>query len=297
MLLRTGVLLGLAGIVLTTSGCGSVGVSDDLEMVIIDTQKRVRKLNDELGGSVEKLNSTTSELYARVNAAEESSMRLQNVVEENQTRLDQLSKDLAKFRDTLYRHFNLSTGGSAAVMPGNVVIEPPASSAAMPTNEYAVESVDSTTLPPATGTPATGTPATPAPAGQDPVELYTKAQRTFASSQDNPALIPQAIQEFDAFLAQYPDTSRLSANAYFWKGKCYLNLSQYENAIQTFEGLRTKFPSEDKVPFAMQNQAVAHNALGQTSEAVALLEQVISKYPASPVAEQAKIDLQKLKGN
>jgi hypothetical protein len=28
-----------------------------------------------------------------------------------------------------------------------------------------------------------------------------------------------------------------------------------------------------------------------------LLEQVIANYPASPVAEQAKIDLQKLKGN
>lgn len=290
MLLRTGVLVGLAGLVLSASGCGTVGVSDDLEMVIIDTQKRVRKLNDELGTSVEQLNSTTSELYARVNAAEESSMRLQNVVEENQGRLDQLSKDLAKFRDTLYRHFNLSTGGASPISQPPVSIEPPASAAALPTADYSVDPA-STNLPAAT-------PVAPVAGGsQDPVELYTKAQRTFASSQDNPALIPQAIQEFDDFLAQYPDTSRLSANAYFWKGKCYLNLSQYENAIQTFEGLRTKFPSEDKVPFAMQNQAVAHNALGQSTQAMTLLEQVIANYPASPVAEQAKIDLQKLKGN
>jgi tol-pal system protein YbgF len=282
--------------VLSASGCGSVGVSDDLEMVIIDTQKRVRKLNDELGSSVEKLNSTTSELYARVNAAEESSMRLQNVVEENQGRLDQLSKDLAKFRDTLYRHFNLSTGGAGAVAQPPVSIEPPAYATPLPTGDYTVDPAN-TNLPPAAPVAPGAAAAPAAPAGQDPVELYTKAQRTFASSQDNPALIPQAIQEFDAFLAQYPDTSRLSANAYFWKGKCYLNLSQYENAIQTFEGLRTKFPSEDKVPFAMQNQAVAHNALGQSTQAMTLLEQVIANYPASPVAEQAKIDLQKLKGN
>src|SRR5690606_16243277 len=127
----------------------------------------------------------------------DTSMRLQNVVEENQGRLDQLTRDLAKFRDTLYRHFNLSLGAGSSAPPAfdQVVIEPPASAAAV--NEYATNPVSSTTLPPASPPPA--------PSGPDPVELYSKAQRTFASSQDNPALIPQAIQEFDAFLSQYPN--------------------------------------------------------------------------------------------
>jgi tol-pal system protein YbgF len=265
-----------------------MGVSNDLELVIIDTQKRVRKLNEELGSSVEQLNSTTTELYARVNAAEDTSMRLQNVVEENQRRLDDLTRDLSDFRNTLYRHFNLSVGAggaSAGFDSSPVVVEPPVAPATFGT---AVND------PLPAGPPPAGVAPSNAP---DPVDLYTKAQRTFASAQDNPTLNAQAISEFDAFLAQYPNTPRLSANAHFWKGKSYLNLAQYENAIGTFEQLRTQFPTEDKVPFAMQNQAVAHNALGQVDRAIALLEEVIAKFPASPVAEQARLDLQKLKGS
>lgn len=289
MLVRSGFMLLAAGAILGASGCESMGVSKDLELVIIDTQKRVRKLNEELGGSVEQLNATTTELYARVNAAEDTSLRLQNVVEENQRRLEDLTRDIRDFRNTLYRHFNLSVGAGVSAPPPTfdsspVVVEPPASTAA-----FGVGPNDP--LPP--GPPPAGIPAASAP---DPVELYTKAQRTFASAQDNPALTQQAITEFDAFLAQYPNTPRLSANAHFWKGKSYLNLAQYENAIRTFEDLRAQFPAEDKVPFAMQNQAVAHNALGQVDRAIALLEDVIARFPASPVAEQARLDLQKLKG-
>jgi outer membrane protein assembly factor BamD (BamD/ComL family) len=47
----------------------------------------------------------------------------------------------------------------------------------------------------------------------------------------------------------------------------------------------------------MHNQAVAHSNLGQASEAISLMEEVVADYPISPAAEQAKIDLNKLRGN
>ncbi|NLF56403.1 MAG: tetratricopeptide repeat protein, partial [Candidatus Hydrogenedens sp.] len=59
---------------------------------------------------------------------------------------------------------------------------------------------------------------------------------------------------------------------------------------------RSRFPNDTKVPFAMHNQAVAHSRLGQTAEADRLMQAVIDQYPMSPVAEQARSDLQKLRG-
>jgi TolA-binding protein len=60
--------------------------------------------------------------------------------------------------------------------------------------------------------------------------------------------------------------------------------------------VRSKFPNSTKVPFAMHNQAVAHSRLGQTEEAIRLMQAVVDQFPMSPVAEQAKSDLKRLKG-
>ncbi|OQC08858.1 MAG: tol-pal system protein YbgF [Candidatus Hydrogenedentes bacterium ADurb.Bin101] len=124
----------------------------------------------------------------------------------------------------------------------------------------------------------------------DPRLLYQQAQRSFANDD-----FSSALTQFDAFLSGNPD-SDLSANAQFWKGKCQFNLSQYDDSVKSFESLRGKFPSSTKVPFAMHNQAVAHSRLGQTNEAIRLMEAVIEQYPASPAADQARADLRKLRG-
>ncbi len=132
--------------------------------------------------------------------------------------------------------------------------------------------------------------ATEAVGAADPRLLYQQAQRSFANDD-----FSSALTQFDAFLSGNPD-SDLSANAQFWKGKCQFNLSQYDDSVKSFESLRGKFPSSTKVPFAMHNQAVAHSRLGQTNEAIRLMEAVIEQYPASPAADQARADLRKLRG-
>ena len=76
-----------------------------------------------------------------------------------------------------------------------------------------------------------------------------------------------------------------------------MNMEQYAESVQAFEGLRSNFPTSTKVPFAMHNQAVAHSRLGQTAQAERLMEAVIEQFPISPAADQARADLQKLRGS
>jgi len=156
-----------------------------------------------------------------------------------------------------------------------------------------------TTVPAVTDAAAAATEAAPAvtaapPAsGENPQALYQEAQRSY--SRDDYAT---ALTQFDEYLSKHlNEDENLSANAQFWKAKCLMNMERFAESIQAFEGLRSNFPNSTKVPFAMHNQAVAHSRLGQTAQAQRLMEAVIEQYPISPAADQARADLQKLRGN
>ncbi len=282
------------------TGCETTG--GQTKTTIYDMHRRIVKLDKDLGGSVNQLNATSATLNERVNDMDTQTRDLRSLLEENQKKLDELKGDMAR----LFKAMNLSQGipydPTRNIQPGPVVIEPPAQTpgaAPMPGAAPAVpgalpmpsaqnELLDSAPVP--TGVGAAGQPA-PAPvAAADPNVLYAQADSSYQSSD-----YKTALERFDAFLAQYP-TSDKAQNALFWKAKCQLNLQNYADSVKSFEELRSKYPNSTKVPFAMHNQAVAHSRLNQTQEAIRLMQAVIDQFPMSPVADQAKSDLMKLKG-
>lgn len=327
------VALGCAVALLLTAGCETTG-GNQTQTTIYDTHKRMVKLDKELGSSVTQLTESTATLNARLDESDQQTRMLLGILEENRVKLDTLSRELESMKTTLYRHWNLTTTGASSasrgsVSTGTVTIEGPATEPATvqtPPPDQTPPPVP--TPPPAQTLPAAETPVTPqtqpkslledsaplptetasqvaneevaaplpaepaAPVVEqiDPGLMYQQAQRSFANDD-----FSGALTQFNEFLSKYPD-NELSANAQFWKGKCQFNLNQYDESVRSFEGLRGKFSSSTKVPFAMHNQAVAHSRLGQTDEAIRLMEAVIEQYPASPAADQARADLRKLRG-
>ncbi len=313
-------VFGAVACVLIASGCESTG-GNQMQTTVYDTHRRMVKLDKELEDSVGRLNETTATLLARVDESDQQTRMLRGLIEENQQKLDTLNRELREMRATLYRHWGLtvSSGTAAApvrdVVPGQVTVEGPVTLQQPPSQTPARnELLDSAPVPtePA-GTTAAATPvetpavseaaateseyaaATVAPAvGQEnPQALYQEAQRSY--SRDDFAT---ALNQFDAYLSKHlNEDENLSANAQFWKAKCLMNMEQYAESVQAFEGLRSNFPTSTKVPFAMHNQAVAHSRLGQTAQAERLMEAVIEQFPISPAADQARADLQKLRGS
>ncbi len=290
-------LLGALGAALLT-GCETTG-GNQTQTTIYDMHRRIVKLDKDLGDSVTRLNETSASLNQRVEEMDMQTRELRSLLEENQNKLNAISQDLARF----YRALNLSPPSSTAtpvsgtnVSVGPTMIERPAQTP-VPAGQNTLQ--DSAPIPTdkavlgASPQPADEpVPASPAPAGQagDPRTMYEQALKIYQNG-DN----ANAVQKFDEYLGQYPNNEH-SANALFWKAKAQLNMGSHADAVQSFEQMRSRFPNDTKVPFAMHNQAVAHSRLGQTAEADRLMQAVIDQYPMSPVAEQARSDLQKLRG-
>ena len=291
-------LIGMMGVaVVTLAGCNTTG--NQLETTIYDMHKRVVKLDRDLGDSITRLNETAATLNARVDEMDQQTRQLGLMIENNQKRLDDLSKDLARFRSDVYRHLGITAslpgavGGTPNVSVGQPMIETPGGA----TTPAPVGPADSSrnALVDSAPAPLPTPPAAPAPApaqtAVDERTLYASAQRALESGD-----LEKAAQQYDEFISRFPNSDN-TANAYFWKGKCLLDLNRHADAIQTFETLRAKFPNNTKTPYAMYNQAVAHVRLGQTAEAARLMQAIIDQFPMSPVAEQAKSDIKKLIGS
>lgn len=278
------------------AGCattGFAGSKDQMESTIYDIHRRVVKLDTNLESTIQQLTA----LVERVNQSDENARRMVSVSEENQMKLDQLQKDVTDLKGQAYRHWGLSAGSPAPRAPANVQIIPPGTSPVSvsvtpaPGAIQGSEPLESPAMTPQVATPApAATPSASAASSEDPQVHYQRAQKDYAAGE-----FTKAKGEFEDHLRQWPG-SETASNALFWKAKCNLKLNDYRGAIGDFEQLRREYSSSTKVPFAMHNQAVAHSNLGETQQAQKLLEEVIANYPASPAAEQAKLDLQKLKG-
>lgn len=64
------------------------------------------------------------------------------------------------------------------------------------------------------------------------------------------------------------------------KGDCLVNLDRYEEAVDAFsEAISVADDNERLVPYFMTKKAVVLSALGKHSEAAAVYEEIIEKYP------------------
>lgn len=121
---------------------------------------------------------------------------------------------------------------------------------------------------------------TPSPSGTS-ADAQTAYQAAFAKVQSRQ--FGEAIQAFDAFVVDYPDTA-LTANGYYWLGELHsaeANLDQAETAFRT---VINDYPQSSKVPDALYKLGLIKARQGELEESRGLLERVRDDYPDSSAA-------------
>ncbi|MFM1918771.1 MAG: hypothetical protein RLZZ303_405 [Candidatus Hydrogenedentota bacterium] len=269
-------------------GCATSMASSkgQMEATVYDIHRRVVKLDNGLDGTLQQMNA----LVERLNQSDENIRRTLSLAEENQRKIDALQKDLSDLKSKAYGQWGLT---APRATPGVTIEAPKTTDNLTPVEITPAPMAGSDPVeaaPPPAPAPAPGAAAAPA-STQDPQEHYQRAQRDYSNGD-----FQKAKAAFEEHLRLWPG-SESASNALFWKAKCNLKLGDNQGAISDFEQLRREYSSSTKVPFAMHNQAVAYSNMGDVARASALLEEVVANYPVSPAAEQAKVDLQKLRGN
>jgi tol-pal system protein YbgF len=136
--------------------------------------------------------------------------------------------------------------------------------------------------PPVPGEPAQPAPAPAAAAPPAPRELYTQAYADYARGN-----FDLAIQEWQEYLRNYPDTD-LSDNAQYWIGECLYSKSLFADAVEAWNELLRQFPSSDKVPDARYKKGLALERLGRRSAALVEYRFVADRFPNSEAGRKAR---------
>ncbi len=135
-----------------------------------------------------------------------------------------------------------------------------------------------------------GAATTPAVAGQAPPPdvLYNNALRDY-----NAAKYQVAVQEFEDYLKYYGSTD-LAGNAQFYIGEINYRQQNFEQAIKDYDVVLQQYPGGNKAAAAQLKKGYALLELGKKKEGVQELNNLISRYPRSVEATQARDRLRQL---
>ena len=103
----------------------------------------------------------------------------------------------------------------------------------------------------------------------------------------------RSVQQFDQYLAQYPD-GRFVTNAYYWQGQAYVNLSMFNEARVAFETILEQYPDGRKIEDAMYSLGTVYHRLGDNARARQLLQDVRARFPNTSAANLADIYMRSL---
>jgi len=243
-----------------------------LQRSILDTHRRVAKLEESVGQSVAAVQEETRRGRADMNESLKSTLeemrRTAGQVDENTHYVRELSQKLDEIK--------YSIQGTRTV--------PAQSSSLKPPEPKVAEEAPAPTAADAGKTPTVPSLLTPV----NPEEDYRRAKQDYDRGN-----LELAKLEFEEYLRLYPD-SELAPNAQFWLADCHRKSGDLERAVQEFKKVYAEFPRNRKMADAMLNEAYALVRLERNAEAIKLLKRVIADYPVSPAAQSAKIKLDAL---
>ena len=139
---------------------------------------------------------------------------------------------------------------------------------------------------PAGAQPASG--GSTAPAAPPPEALYNDALRDF-----NAGKYDLSTQEFTQYLQVYGNTD-LAGNAQFYLGEIQYHQGNLQGAVTSYNKVLDQYPGGNKSAAAQLKKGFALLDLGQKSEGIQELRSLLTRYPKSPEALQARERLSKL---
>ena len=115
-----------------------------------------------------------------------------------------------------------------------------------------------------------------------------------ASQQFRNGDFKNAAASFRSFIAKFPQ-SPYQPTAQYWLGNALYALKDYKGSTATWQNVVNKYPQHPRAPEALL--AIANNQIeqGQKAAAKRTLEQIVSQYGSSDVAQTAQSKLSQLK--
>ena len=132
-------------------------------------------------------------------------------------------------------------------------------------------------------------PPKPGPGSITPQELHNQSYRAVRDGKNG-----EAIRGFRRFLRLFPK-SQLAPHSQFWLGEAYYALMQYPEALDEFLNLITRYPNSRKVPDAYYKRGLTYIRRAFPLNATLEFEKLLEKFPAHPLSQKARVQLQNLK--
>jgi tol-pal system protein YbgF len=126
------------------------------------------------------------------------------------------------------------------------------------------------------------------PQAPPPDQLYNDGLRDYNANKND-----LASQEFTQYLQVYGNTD-LAGNAQFYLGEIAYRQGNFAGAVQAYNKVLDQYPGGNKTAAAQLKKGYALLELGQRDAGVQELRSLISRYPKSPEALQARDRLTKL---
>jgi tol-pal system protein YbgF len=217
------------------------------------------------------MQDVTANSGARLDTMSTQVQGLSDNLEEIKSRLGKLNQQLVDLQNTVQSlDAKISGGGASAPAAGGVG----SSGGTAPSSAGA-------SLPPAA--PAAG--GGPAPSADT---LYSNGLRDITSGKYD-----LARQEFQDYLKHYGDTD-LASNAQFFLGEIAYKQKQYDQAVSEYDKVLSTYPKSFKVVPAHLRKGMALLELGQKTQGVRELRDVIKRYPNTEEDRLARAKLKEL---
>ncbi len=240
-------ILLVAATLVVTGGCVSTSDIEALQIQLSRIESELASVRAE-GSSKTEVAQLGEEMSDRMRELLRVEADMQVELNELSTQIDQLEANL---EDTNYRLDQLSKHISRAVQELTVLRE------------------------------SSGPGPNAAPVG-DPRAMYDAAYNDYLRGNYD-----LAIQGFEQYLANFPDTD-LADNAAYWIGEAYFSQGKYNDAVQEFERILSDFPRSDKRASALLKKGYAYLELGDRRRGVSQLQQVLRDHPGTDEADLAR---------
>lgn len=138
--------------------------------------------------------------------------------------------------------------------------------------------------PPSDETPRVAPPQTDAAAYQQAFSLLADKK------------YDQSITAFKEYLRRHPD-GQFAANAHYWLGDLYFQQKNLKQAELELNLVITQYSTSGKAPDAQLKLATIHAQQGNTEQARQEFKTIIDRFPGTPAAQIAGVQLQQLNLN
>jgi tol-pal system protein YbgF len=248
-----------------------------LKTLIQQSLDSVNHLASQMGVLQKTVQEVQASTGARIDTMTQQTQGLSDNLQDVQARVGKLSQQLTDVQNTLQSiDAKLSTGAPTPTAGS------PAPMGAAPSAGAPDTGSANSASSPANGQPASAMP----PISAD--TLYLNALRDFTTGKYD-----LSRQEFIDYAKNFP-TNDLAGNAQFYLGEIDYTQGQFPNAINQYDNVLANYPKSFKLAASLLKKGMAELELGKKAAATRDLREVVRRFPGSDESRRATAKLHEL---